>query len=201
MKNILTYIVLPIVVILLGYLIYKSVQEPVEFKKAKEFREQVAIDRLKDIRTLEVAYKTKYGKYTASFDSLVDFYNNGKITLIRQIGSMDDSIAVAQKRVYRDSVKLAVKDTLLKREGFIIDSIQYIPFSGKQKFELKAIVGKVSGVSVPLVECCAPYDILLTGLKRQLIVNLNAERTSSDRYPGLKMGSIESPNNNAGNWE
>ncbi len=201
MKNILTYIVLPIIIVLLGYLIYRSVQEPVEFNKAKEFREKIAIERLKDIRTLEVAYKTKHGRYTASFDTLLDFYNNGVITLIKQIGSLDDSLAVAQKRVYRDSVKLAVKDTLLKRNGFNIDSIQYIPFSGKQKFEMKAIIGKVSGVDVPLFEACAPYDILLAGLKRQLVVNLNYERTSSDKYPGLKVGSVDAPNNNAGNWE
>jgi len=201
MKNILTYIVLPIIIVLLGYLIYRSVQEPVEFNKAKEFREKIAIERLKDIRTLEVAYKTKHGRFTASFDTLLDFYNNGVITLIRQVGSLDDSLAVAQKRVYRDSVKLAVKDTLLKRNGFIIDSIQYIPFSGKQKFEMKAIIGKVSGVDVPLFEACAPYDILLAGLKRQLVVNLNYERTSSDKYPGLKVGSVDAPNNNAGNWE
>jgi hypothetical protein len=201
MKNILTYIVLPIIIVLLGYLIYRSVQEPVEFNKAKEFREKITIERLKDIRTLEVAYKTKYGKYTASFDTLLDFYNNGVITLIKQIGSLDDSLAVAQKRVYRDSVKLAVKDTLLKRNGFIIDSLQYIPFSGKQKFEMKAIIGKVSGVDVPLFEACAPYDILLAGLKRQFVVNLNYERTSSDKYPGLRVGSVDAPNNNAGNWE
>ncbi len=201
MKNILTYIVLPIIIVLLGYLIYRSVQEPVEFNKAKEFREKIAIERLKDIRTLEVAYKTKHGRYTASFDTLLDFYNNGKITVIKQIGSLDDSLAVAQKRVFRDSVKLAVKDTLLKRNGFVIDSIQYIPFSGKQKFEMKAIIGKVSGVDVPLFEACAPYDILLGGLKRQLVVNLNYERTSSDKYPGLKVGSVDAPNNNAGNWE
>jgi len=201
MKNILTYIVLPIIIVLLGYLIYRSVQEPVEFNKAKEFREKIAIERLKDIRTLEVAYKTKHGRYTASFDTLLDFYNNGVITLIKQVGSLDDSLAVAQKRVYRDSVKLAVKDTLLKRDGFIIDSLQYIPFSGKQRFEMKAIIGKVSGVDVPLFEACAPYDILLAGLKRQLVVNLNYQRTSSDKYPGLKVGSVDAPNNNAGNWE
>lgn len=201
MKNILTYIVLPIIIVLLGYLIYRSVQEPVEFNKAKEFREKIAIERLKDIRTLEVAYKTKYGRYTASFDTLLDFYNNGMITVIRQIGSLDDSLAVAQKRVFRDSVKLAVKDTLLKRNGFIIDSIQYIPFSGKQKFEMKAIIGKVSGVDVPLFEASAPYDLLLGGLRRQLVVNLNYERTSADKYPGLKVGSVDAPNNNAGNWE
>ncbi len=201
MKKILIFVVLPIIIIVLGYLIYTSIQEPVIFEKNKKFRESLAIERLKDIRTLQVAYKTKFGKFTSGLDTLIDFYNNGQLTLIKQIGSMDDSLAVAQKRVFRDSIKIAVKDTLLKRPGFIIDSIAYIPYSGGEKFEMKAIIGKVSGVDVPLFEASAPYDLLLKGLNRQLIVNLKSDRETSTRYPGLRVGSIESPNNNAGNWE
>ena len=66
---------------------------------------------------------------------------------------------------------------------------------------MKAIIGKVSGVDVPLFEASIPFDILLNGLNRQLVVNLNSQRKSTDRFPGLKVGSIEAPNNNAGNWE
>lgn len=201
MKKIVTYVVLPIIIILLGYFIYASIQEPVQFEKQRKFREGVCIERLKDIRTLEVAFKSKHGKFTASLDSLIDFYNNGTITVVKQVGSMDDSVAVAQKRVYRDSIKIAVKDTLLKRDNFVIDSLSYIPFSGGAKFEVAAVVKKVSGVDVPLFEAGALYDHLLLGLKRQLIVNLNADRGAMNKFAGLKVGSIESPNNNAGNWE
>lgn len=201
MKKIVTLVVLPIIIAVLVLLIYSSIQEPVKFNKAKDFRESVCIERLKDIRTLQVAYKSKYGKFSGNLDSLISFYNNEKITVIKQIGSLDDSIAVAQKRVYRDSIKIAVKDTLLKKDGFVIDSISYIPFSGGKKFELNAVIKKVSGVDVPLFEALANYDYLLLGLKRQLIVNLKAEREAFNKYPGLQVGSIESPNNNAGNWE
>lgn len=204
MKKIFMFVVMPIIIVVLGYLIYSSIQEPVVFEKQKKFREGVCIERLKVIRTLQVAYKMKYGKFTNGIDTLIDFYNNGQITVIRQIGSMDDSLAVAQKRVYRDSIKIAVKDTLLKKEiqaGLVIDSIAYIPFSGKQKMMMSAIVKKVSGVDVPLFEAYAPYDILLQGLNRQLIVNLKADRKAMNKYEGLKVGSIDSPNNNAGNWE
>ena len=38
-------------------------------------------------------------------------------------------------------------------------------------------------------------------MDEQLIINLNAERESTNRYPGLMVGSIENANNNAGNWE
>lgn len=201
MKKILIFVVLPVIVLVLGYLIYKSVQEPVVFERQRKARESVCIERLKDIRTLQVAYKSKYNKFTGDMDSLIDFYNNGQITIIKQVGSMDDSVAVAEKRVYRDSILIPVRDTLLKRDGFVVDSIAYIPFSGGQKMHMNAIIAKVSGVDVPLFEASAPFDLLLLGLERQLIVNLNADRNLVGRYAGLRVGSIESPNNNAGNWE
>ena len=46
-----------------------------------------------------------------------------------------------------------------------------------------------------------PYRSLLKGLDRQLQVNLYAEREDLGRYNGLMVGSIDAPNNNAGNWE
>lgn len=201
MKKILIIVVLPAVIVVLGYLIYKSVQQPVVFEKNRKVRETVCIDRLKDIRTLQVAYKSRHNKFTGNMDSLIDFYNTGTITIIRQVGSLDDSAAVAEKRVYRDSIQIAVKDTLLKRPGFVVDSIAYIPFSGGKKMILNALIAKVSGVDVPLFEAAAPYDDLLVGLDRQLVVNLKADRELVGRYPGLKVGSIDAPNNNAGNWE
>ena len=42
---------------------------------------------------------------------------------------------------------------------------------------------------------------LRKGLDRQLIVNLKAEKEDMGQYPGLKVGDINNPNNNAGNWE
>jgi hypothetical protein len=38
-------------------------------------------------------------------------------------------------------------------------------------------------------------------MDHQLIVNLKAESERMNKYPGLKVGSIDAPNNNAGNWE
>lgn len=199
-KKIFTIVILPIAVIVLIYLVYASLTAPINFDKNRKAREAVAITRLKDIRTLQVSYKTEYGRFTSSFDTLIDFYNNGIITIVKQIGSLDDSVAVAQKRVFRDSIKMNVRDTLLKRPGFVIDSIRWIPFAN-EPFEMKAVVKRVSGVDVPLFEAYAPFDKLLIGLDRQLVVNLNEERKVSNRYPGLKVGDIEQPNNNAGNWE
>jgi hypothetical protein len=200
MKKIFTIVILPAIIIVLGFFIVKSLTAPLNFEKDRNFRQLLAIERLKDIRTLQTSYKTEFGKYAENFDTLENFYNNGYITIVRQIGSFDDSVAVAQGRVFRDSMEMAVKDTLLKYPGFNIDSLRWVPLVGEE-FEMRAVVKKVSGVDVPLFEACSPFDVLLKGLNRQLIVNLNEERNITNRYPGIKVGSIDQPNNNAGNWE
>ncbi|MCI1778604.1 MAG: hypothetical protein LKI53_01445 [Bacteroidales bacterium] len=201
MKKIFTIVILPVIIIGVIYLIWRSIEEPIEFQQALKERQYVGAQRLKDIRTLEVAYKSKFGKFNGNLDSLIDFYNNGEITIIKQIGSMDDSVAVARHLVKRDSVKIAVRDTLLKRTNFVIDSIKTIPFSGGKPILLKAVIKEVSGVHVPLFEASMPFDDLLKGLNNQLIINLNYEKSSTGRYEGLMVGSITAPNNNAGNWE
>lgn len=227
MKKVLTYAVLPIVIIALAYFIYSSIMEPVRFNKEKAQREAVAIQQLKDIRTLEVAYKSVYAKFTADPDSLKDFYNNGEMEVVMQIGSLDDSVAVAntenirkanrkitneqlfelykkgEKRlVFSIKSKVPVKESILVgRTDFDINRIGIIPFSDGVKVQMDEIIKQVSGVDVPLFEAKMPYDDLLKGMDRQLVVNLKAERSDTGRYPGLMVGSIDNPNNNAGNWE
>ncbi len=224
-KTIVHFLLLAVIV-WLSYVIVQSVMEPVKFNKAKEQREAVAIQRLKDLRDLQVAYKSVNNKFTKDFDSLALFYNTGKMEVIMQIGSSDDSAAVAnteqlkkrnrritpaemyelykkgQNLVFSIRNEIAVKDTLFNgRENFHVDSLKYIPFSGGQLVEMDAIIKKVSGVDVPLFEAKVPYKKLLKGLDNQLRINLDAERKASNRYEGLQVGSITSPNNNAGNWE
>lgn len=202
MKKLLTLVILPLLIIGLGYLIVKSINQPVQFKNERAAREKVAIERLKDIRTLQVSYKSVYAKYAPTVDSLIDFYKNGKITIIRKIGSEDDSLAVAQKLVRRETIEIPVRDTLFNgRKGFVVDSLKYIPFSGGDTTIIKEVARMVSGVSVPLFEACMPFGQLLKGMDNQLIINLVAERKDTDRYPGLQVGSVSTPNNNAGNWE
>ena len=202
MKKVLTYVICPLIIIALAYLLVRSIQQPVQFNKEKSAREADAITILKDIRTLQVAYKNVYNHYAPAMDSLIDFYKNGEMTIVKQIGSMDDSLAVAQKRVRREIMKMPVKDTIFKdRASFNPESLRTIPYSGGDPVILKSDIKVVSGVNVPQVEADIPYNSLLKGMDHQLLVNLNYERTDQGRYPGLQVGSIDNPNNNAGNWE
>ena len=211
----------------LAYKIVQSIQEPVKFNKAVKARESVGIQRMKDIRDLQVAYKSVNGKFASTIDSLILFYNTGKMEVLMQVGSNDDSLAVAhtdaikkankkitaqdlykmyqagdKNLVFTVKSEIPVRDTLFNsRKDFIADSLKYIPFSGKQLTEMEAAIKKVSGVDVPLFEARMPYKKLLKGLDNQLRINLDAEKKAQNRFEGLQVGSISAPNNNAGNWE
>jgi len=58
--KIVVRILLGAAIIVLGYLVIESIMEPIRFNKEKKKREDATIQNLKDIRTAEVAYKTKY---------------------------------------------------------------------------------------------------------------------------------------------
>lgn len=231
LKKLLTWIVLPVIIVLLGWAIVNSVMQPVRFNKEKAAREAVAIQQLKDIRTLEVAYKSATGVFTCCVDTLAKFYDEGKMSIIMQVGSSDDSAAVAHTDAVKKSFRgvkpseinaklfelyqkgdnnlvftvenfVPVKDTLFKsREGFDPAKLKFIPFAEGDTVLMDAIVKTVSGVQVPLFEAKIPYKQLLKGMDNQLRINLDAERRDMNRYEGLQVGSITAPNNNAGNWE
>lgn len=202
MKKLFTYFILPLVIVILAVLIVRSINEPLKFNKERDARHEVAIQRLKDLRELQSTFKAAFGYYAPVMDTLVDFYKNGKITIVRQIGSMDDSIAVAKKLVRRENIEIFVRDTLFTtRTDFCVDSLRYIPFSHGDTVIMSSVIKVVSGVNVPLFEAKMPYTSLLKEMDRQMIINLIAEREDTERYPGLMVGSIENPNNNAGNWE
>ena len=84
------------------YGIYRSIMKPVNFNKEKARRQEVAVQRLKDIRTLEVAFKGVNNRFTADIDSLINFYNTGKMDIIMQVGSSDDSLAVENTNKYKN---------------------------------------------------------------------------------------------------
>jgi hypothetical protein len=52
-----------------------------------------------------------------------------------------------------------------------------------------------------LFEVKAPYETYLGGLDKQEIINLKDVQSKLGRYCGLMVGSIDTPNNGAGNWE
>lgn len=202
--KIIFLILYPVLIVFIGIKVFESVKQPIEFQKAKDKRYQAVIDRLKEIRTAQVAYKELNGKYAPSFDSLLHFIKTDSFNVVRAIGNVPDTLteaeAVEMGLVTRDTVKEPVRDSLFP-PPYPLDSLRYIPYGNGAEFFMGADSVKTgSEIVVQVFEAHASNDVILKGLNRQEIINLNAEMEKLGRYKGLKVGSLEEPNNNAGSW-
>ena len=105
----------------------------------------------------------------------------------------------------RDTIELNMLQSLYKGEynENTIDRIVEIPFSEGKRFEIEVNNDyKTSrGIRVPLLEARAPFESYLGDLNEQELVNLVDRENKLEHYPGLKVGDVYAPNNNAGNWE
>ena len=105
----------------------------------------------------------------------------------------------------RDTIELNMIQALYKGlfDEQTIEQIIYIPYSDNLKYELETNdeYKTSQGIHVPLFEARAPFETYLADQDKQELVNLIDKEKKLDHYPGLKVGSIDAPNNNAGNWE
>ncbi len=208
MKKIIQ-IALAIAIVVLAYLIWNSIQTPIRFNEEKDVRYAATVVKLKDIRTAQVAYKDEYGKFTASFDTLIDFIKNDSMKLVRAEGAVSDEllamgwteeIAAKEGLIVRDTIRIAIKDTLFPAD-FDADMLWKVPFTEDASFEMATAILNVSNLEVNVFEAKVHNNILLHGMDGQLVVNLNDRMKNQNNFPGVKVGDVVEPNNNAGNWE
>ncbi len=204
-------VVLLLLAIALGYLIYKSIQRPIVFEKEKSERYAATIQRLKDIRKAQIAFKETHGRYTGSWDTLINFIKYDQVKLVRKIGNITDSMleagiterkALQMKLITRDTIKVSALESIFGKD-YNADQLRYIPVKDTvAEFQLgSTVIATGSGIKVPVFEAKAHNNIVLRGLDPQLRINLNDQRRVQEKYPGLKVGSLTETNNNAGNWE
>jgi len=105
----------------------------------------------------------------------------------------------------RDTIYKNMIETLYKGEYTKdnIAEITYIPYTDKVRFETEVDnqYTTTQGIRIPLLEIRAHYNTYLADLDNQERVNLIDKETKLEHYPGLKIGDVTTPNNNAGNWE
>ena len=197
-------------IIALSYLCINTILTPIYFVEAKEAREEKVIQRLVDIRNAQIEFRKQHAHYTASFDSLIDFVKEGKMAIVLREGTLTDEQleeglteqeAVKQGLIRRDTSYVAVKEALFG-EHYVADSLCYVPYSKGKKFDLQTnVLTSSAGLNIYVFECKTPYVDYLEGLDGQEIINIIDVANKLERYPGLKVGSVNEANNNAGNWE
>ena len=211
MKKILLQIILLVAIGALVWWLYSLFNTPLEFERMRKEREAKVVERLKDIRTAQRAYRNKYLKFTPSFDSLIAFVKYDSLTFEHAIGSADDSLAVAQGRVSVEKFQVAVKDTIQFISPEVlkdVNNLRYIPGSveatgSMQQFAMDtASIETESRVVVPVFEAFAQYPTFLGDLDKQDLINFRDYQINTlNRADGLKVGSLTATTNEAGNWD
>jgi hypothetical protein len=198
MKKLIIQLVLFVVIVVLGYFVYQSVLEPIEFRKEQRKREMVVINKLKDIRNSQVIYRQLKGSYSNSFDSLKQFISTAEIPVVKMIPDPEDTTFT---RTINDTIGyIKVVDTLFRDKDYALSELNLIPFSMSTEFELNADTIERGGVEVHVFEVKAPIKAYLSGMDKQTIINIVAKQEDIERYPGLKVGSLTEPSTD-GNWE
>lgn len=189
-------IVLAIGAIILVYFIYESIMAPVRFNKERDKREEAVIQRLKDIRVTENMFINIYGRYTASFDTLISFITEGEIPIIKLTARPGDS-TFTNPIVDTIGYALVIDSIFKNRPDFKPENIRYIPYSdyngeALEEFALSCDVINKGNVPVNVIECSA--------MNKQFLKGMDLKRYNVDPEDGLRFGSMYDPTTD-GNWE
>ena len=188
-----------LVAILLAYLVFDSIRQPVVFENVRKEREVQVVQSLKDIRSTQTLFKQTYNRFTGDFDSLAEYIKNGQLPVVNIVADPNDTTFT---KTINDTVGfVSVFDSLFaKRDNFDINSLRVVPFSQGDVFEMQAGYIMRGGLKVAVFEAKTPYKTYLWDLDQQRVNNLKAEMEDLSKYAGLKVGSMDEPSLN-GNWE
>lgn len=202
-------ILLAVAVVLLAYMCYRSIMGPIEFKDERDRRENLIKARLIDIRKAQIEYKNIHKVHAANFDELSKFLKDEKLPFLIKEGvltdeqlekGMTEEEAVKKGLIRRDTVWVTAVDTLFGK-GYNVDDLRNVPGANVQFTMDTATLTSGSGYTVKVFQCGVLYDDYLGDLNKQEVYNLKDKASKMGKYAGLRVGSVEEINNNAGNWE
>lgn len=129
--------------------------------------------------------------------------NRGVEKAIKDAGLWDDRRNGPQ--LQRDSIfSPAVSVLFPNRARFSPDSLAYVPHGNGERFimGIDSII-TASGYPIQVFEAKTPYTAYLSDLDRKLLDQKIQEVLDrpGNKYPGMQVGSLETANNNSGNWE
>ena len=202
-------ILLAVAVVLLAYMCYRSIMGPIEFKDERDRRKNLIRARLIYIRKAQIEYKNIHKVHAANFDELSKFLKDEKLPFLIKEGvltdeqlekGMTEKEAVKKGLIRRDTVWVTAVDTLFGK-GYNVDDLRNVPGANVQFTMDTATLTSGSGYTVKVFQCGVLYDDYLGDLNKQEVYNLKDKASKMGKYAGLRVGSVEEINNNAGNWE
>lgn len=101
----------------LAYKLYRSVQGTIEERELISSTETAIIEKLKLIREAEIVFHSVNGRYTANWDSLINFIENGQVPIIQKREVITQkSYGVEDVQVFVDTLGfVAAKERIYKK--------------------------------------------------------------------------------------
>ena len=189
--------------IILAYFVFNSIDSEVEFQTVAKVRIAENVQKLKDLRQVQIAYKKVNNTYANNFESLLDFLENDSMIIVKAIGETPDSLTDAQALelgiISRDTTYVLAKEAVFdeaylnsrnEKHPLNLTTLTNIPHS-KELYSVNAGMVEKGKVTVQVFEISTTYAAVFTGL--------DAENKSYELDNLLKVGSMDEASLN-GNW-
>ena len=195
--------------IILAYFVYNSVDSEVVFNEQAKERISENVQKLKDLRTLQIAFKKEKNVFANDFPTLLSFLMNDSLQIIKSEGETPDSMingkqltdirALELGLIKRDTFYVSAKNSIFdetylntRNENFTLDinTISKIPFTDLD-YNIEASEIEKGKVAVQVFEISASY--------RNVLIGLDAENKKYTLDNLLKVGSMTEASLN-GNW-
>ena len=189
--------------ILLAFLIYNSINSEVKFQDEAKIRLSQNIQKLKDLRHVQTAYKRTKGVFSNNFENLIEFLEFDSIPIIKAIGETPDSLTDSQALqlgiISRDTAYVLAKNGVFNKEylnsrdnciEFSLNDLTTVPHSN-MNYNIDAGEIEKGKVIVQVFEISTTYGTIFTGL--------DAKNKSYNLNSLLKVGSMQEASLN-GNW-
>jgi len=159
-------ILLPLSILILGVWLSKIILDPIKFTKEKNYRYSFVKEKLIDIRSAQLAFKTKHSKFTDDFNILIPFIKKDSFIIVQKTDTLIEYYNNTYREYqFKDTVlidtlgRVSILDSLFHSD-YPIDSLVYVPFGNGTKFKLSAGEINKSKIQVPVFEARdpKPYD-------------------------------------------
>ena len=188
------------VVILLGYLLFFGIKEPIDFGDAKKERLEAVTNRLKQVRFAQEFHRDITGLFANSFDSLKHVLTTDSFTLVKIIGNPDDPngefTRIETKKSAKDSLAFLFNDPTSKVK-IVLDSLPFVPYSGGARFTIQADTLTYQKTLVTVTEVGTQWKTFMGKY-----ADAKYQRYDNLYFPNnlVKFGDMSGPNL-GGNWE
>ena len=213
-----------IAAVVLAIFAARSIMRPEKFRQVYELRKSANVTNLTTIRSAQTVYKTVYKHYASTMDSLVDFVNNGKVQIEKNVGNFPDTMSEAQAfklgLIHKEVVEVPALEKMLELDNKLtaenFKNFQYIPFSDKKQYEIQTGSIASKTYEIPVYRIDVPLDDILVNMDRSISPEgagilsklwnkifyntLSEEKQYREQYADMYMGSLTEASN-AGSWE